>query len=128
MAFCTECGANHHVDDAETEPEVTVIDNSVSPAEVEIARINSAKEIKLAQIQAGTFRDELETELEALRAELRGFKEGIDAVAPEPEPAEAPAPIIVDAPEDNVDELPPPPEDTEEHHERKSKSLGIGMW
>jgi hypothetical protein len=127
--YCPDCGLNHHLDDIAAEPEVTVVDNSVSPAEVEIAKITADKEIKLAKIAAGTFKEEMESELESLRAELRGFKEGIDAVAPEPEPVEQPAPVIIDAPDEPVDQLPPPPEDTEEHHERKSKSnMSLGMW
>ncbi len=112
--FCPECGAAAAVaDDAAA---------AVS-AEVEIARINANRDIKLAQINAGVVKEVAETEAAAEVAHADGVVDGIDKVLdavggdqgdgppivlppaepeaePEPEPEpELPLPPVADTPE-----------------------------
>jgi len=117
------CGV-HHEGEAETEAvaEVAAVEE-ITRADVEIARINADKEIRLAKIAAGIA--ESETQIEAAHAEGRaeGMQDALDAVAPDPEPV---APVIVDAPEPDpepvVDPLAPPVMDSSPEHEKPKRS------
>lgn len=131
--FCPECGANHHSDDEVTDTDVTIVDNTITPSEVEIARINAQRDIKLAQIQAGVDREALESELAALQAELRGYKEGVETVVDpvedsEEQPAEDDSPDVVVVDDDTQAEPESLPEPEPVEHHRKEKPRGLGMW
>jgi hypothetical protein len=105
----------------------------VAEAEVQIAKIQGETAIQLAKIEAKADEAHDETEVESLRAEIKGMKEILDRLAgggdPEPEPSPEPAaPVVVvdDAPA--APEVPEPPDAEPEHHSAPKRSKGLGMW
>lgn len=112
--YCPTCGIDHHAEPvAEPEP-VVVVDDTVTPAEVEIARIQAERDVKLAKIQAGV----TETVVEAENSHAEAKAEILDdLLTPEPEPEAEPV-IVVDAeaeaaPEEPAEEAPPEVDDAE---------------
>jgi len=121
--YCPECGQDHHAGEREERAE--------ADRAVEIARLETKRDIEVARIQAGASRDTTETYAEtdvaiaAIDAEA-GVEAAeavsdalIEVLAPEPpEMPEPPAPVVIDAgtdegsgsiePKDET-HLPPPP-------------------
>lgn len=114
MKYCADCGTGH-----ECEAETPRAD----PA-VEIARLETKRDIEVARINRGLAEAELETEAEVAMIEAESGVAQAEAVAdaltdvlspPEPEPAPDAAPIVI---EDTQDETPAdrlPPRDEREH-------------
>jgi hypothetical protein len=127
--FCPQCGTDHHAGEAaETEAETPVIiDDRVNSAEVEIARINADKEIRLARIAAGMVDAERDQEL----AHERGKAEALEQIVTPPEPEPEPEPIDIIAPtaivEDEIDDAPPETEGSPAPVPEK-RAKGLGMW
>lgn len=95
-----------------------------SEAQVEIARIQASTAVDLAKIERSELSDEERIELEALREEVRALKSIVS-----PEPAEQPAPVIVEAPDnDDVPDDAPPVVDGSAEPRPKRKATGLGMW
>jgi hypothetical protein len=132
--FCPECGIDHHAAERAEREEA----GHAADREVELARINRAADVKIAEIQARAASTIAETEAESDVAHAEGVAEGmrevIETVAPEPEPAPAPAPeaepIVINAPEAVADasDDDAPPEHGSEPPEPERKSRGLGMW
>lgn len=124
--FCPECGTDHHAGDViEDESPVTVVDNTVTPAEVEIARINAERDIKLARIAAGM--QDAERDEQLARAE--GKADALEQIVTPPEPDPEPDPVVIDAPpvDDTPDDAPPPTEGSPAP-EPHNRSRGMGVW
>jgi len=104
---CADCGLTHDAPlVVEAEPEAAV--EATLATDVEIARIEADRDIKVARIGAGVAETEIESRIGALEGELRGMREALDRLAPAPEPEPAPAPIVVDAPVTEPEvEMPP---------------------
>lgn len=94
---------------------------AVSNAEVEIAKIEADRDIKIASTEtkrAETYADE---ELAELRGELRALRDIVDALKPS-EPSEAEAtPVVVETEPAAPPLDAPPPEETENRPERRKK-------
>lgn len=71
MSYCPDCGADHHAGDREAQ--------AAADREIEIERLRTERDIKVARIQAGVQREELET-VEAV-AEVEAEAEVASAVA-----------------------------------------------
>jgi hypothetical protein len=103
----------------------------VAHAEVEIARIEADRDVAVAKIAAKTEEAHDETEVEALRAEIRGMREILNQLMPppppEPEPMPEPEPIVI-AQQDNGPDVAPPPEKEEHREPKKQKPKGLGLW
>jgi len=99
MHECATCGHLHdfpetaEVLDVETGGDAEATEE-VAAAAVEIAGIEADRDVKLAKIEAERWRAELREENAALRAEVNGLREAVDALTA----AAAPPPVIV-APE-----------------------------
>jgi hypothetical protein len=129
--ICPECG--EHLDPHELHTAAPVIETAeITSAEVEIARINADKEIRLAKIQAGMIESEAIVEAAVEAAHAEGEAAGLrEATAPEPVPEPEPV-VVVDAPAEPEADIPAPPvaghdEDHEDREPRK-QSRGLGMW
>jgi hypothetical protein len=101
----------------------------VATAEVEVARINADKEIRLAQIQARQVEPDLEMQLAAALGELEALKLAMQPAVVETAPEPAPAPVAI------VNDVAPEPASLPvpeaEHHEREHKKPsggGLGFW
>lgn len=131
--FCPQCGADHHEGERAAE--------AAAVTEVEIARIQAERDVKVAQINARLARDELETaeviaeteaeaEVGAAAAEAAVLGELLNAAGDqEPEPVIIDAPPLDEPEPDPTDDAAPPP--VEEHHEPaddKPRRRGLGMW
>ena len=128
--YCPMCGAVHGGEaEAEAIAEVAAVEE-VSRADVEIARINADRDIRLARINAGVLDQERDAELAHAEGKAEGVVETLETLAPDPEPA----PVVVEAdpePEPElVPEVPAPPvdDDHQDHEPRPPKSRGLGMW
>jgi hypothetical protein len=91
---------------AEAEAEAV---ETVASAEVETTKILADRDVTIARIEAGVEKDALATDVEAMKAELRGMREVLDRLAPAPEPMPEPepaAPVIIDTPEPAPDMAP----------------------
>lgn len=122
--YCPECGQLRPEVENESEGVTIVEAPEVTANEVRIAEINAAKEIKLAQIAAGTFKDEVLMEAAVSEAHAQGEADGLrEAITPpdEPEPVVIPVPDPEPEPE-SIDE----PEPAPERHE--PKKIGLGKW
>lgn len=132
MAFCPHCGA-------ETElaiPVAAPIAEAVN-SEVEIARINAERDVKVAQISARQEKDWNETRVEVATVEAEAEVAAAEAtaevigevLAADAEPEPDPEPIVIDAPtvEDEVVDDAPPENDGPAPHE-PSKPRGLGFW
>lgn len=122
----------HVVAEVHSEPEVeAVAAGEMASAEVEIARIEADAAIQLARIEAKTEEAHDETEVEALRAEIRGMRDMLDRLVPQPEPESepepAPAPVVMEAPEAEPEAAPPVAEPAGEPR-HSPKSRGLGFW
>jgi hypothetical protein len=120
---CADCGLTHEAPGEASAPVIP---------EVEIARINADRDVKVAQLASRQDADWNETRVEVAEIEadadlavaegqVEGALEVIDAMNPEPEPA--PEPVIVDAPEPEPEpepDMPPPPDSGPQHSERKA--------
>lgn len=127
MRYCPDCGTGH-----ECEAEVP----RTSP-EVEIARINAARDIKVAQVAARQDKDWNETRVEVAEIEAGAEVEAavaeavIVGAAIEGGIEEQPEPVIIDAPTAIADEVPddaPPEVEGSAPPEPKAKASGIGFW
>lgn len=112
--YCAHCG--NPLPEAEGPAEdVTIVEApEVNSAEVEIAKINADRDIRIARIGAGVVESEAVVEL----AHAEGVAEGLETAVAPPEPPPAEPVVVVD----NNDEEPEPsipPAEPEEHHERK---------
>jgi hypothetical protein len=96
--YCVAPGCDHG---SEPEHEPPAVVQELADADVEIARINASRDIKLAQISAGIASSELATEVAVAEAVAEAAEDKADAiveVVSEPEGA-APVEVQVDAPE-----------------------------
>lgn len=122
MHNCPDCGIEHEA------PEPVVIEEAVdvepvAEANVEIARIEADRDIKVAKIERGMMADEMEIRLAEVEGNLRGMREVLDALVNPPAPE--PAPIVIEEPEPEVEmEIPP----KEERHEPKAPSRRKGFF
>jgi hypothetical protein len=112
----------------EAEAETAAVELETHAA-VEIAQIEADKEIQLTKLAVKAEESHDETEVESLRAEIRGMRETLDRLIP-PVPAEAesaPEPIVVnDAP---VEAEPTDLPEAEHHREPpKPRKTSLGMW
>src|SRR5450631_2600710 len=115
MTFCQTCGSEIAV--AEPEDGVTVVEapDTETPAlaDVEIARIQADRDIKLAKIQKGIAADEAVQEAEVATAEAAAV---VDVLTPPPAPEPAPVEVVnadpapEEAPEDAIPDAEPAPE------------------
>ena|ERR1700733_6890842 len=110
----------------EPEPQVTIEAEHTEKPDVEIARIQADRDIKLAKISAGM----IEAEQVAETAHAEGVAEGMaEALHPEPEAAPETAPVVVvnddPAPEEPAAE--PLPE-AEPSHEPKEHKHSSNFW
>jgi hypothetical protein len=107
--YCPYCGVGHGGESEQEAAPIVVEDNTVTPAEVEIARINADKEIRLAKIAAGVLDQERDEDLARAEGRAEGMAEAIDTLTPDPDPV----PVMVDSPapepEAEPDVAPPPP-------------------
>ena len=110
--YCSHCGNPLHEDAAEAEVEAAGetadaaegVAETVSTAEVEIARIQAERDITLAKIERGIIAQEIEAEtaVDAAKAEI------LDDVLSPPEPE--PVPVVeVDTPAEEIPSEEPPP-------------------
>lgn len=127
------CNLGHeHPDEVAETNEADVAEEAVAAdAAVRIAEIEGSTQIALAKISAKAEESHDETEVEALRAEIRGFREALSTLMPAPEPvteepAPEPEPVVVEAQAPEVEA--PPAADEHEHRERKPAKRGMGMW
>lgn len=129
MRYCEGCGTGH---ECEAQAEIAAVDR-----QVEIARLETKRDIEVARIQAGVQRDELET-AETI-AETEAEAEVTSAVAKaeilgdaiEGGIQDAPEPVIIDAPGPPAEEIAedaPPEVEGSEPPEPARKTVGLGMW
>lgn len=129
MAFCPDCGADHHAGERE---ERLAVDR-----EIELARINAKRDVDVARINARVDRDGLETaeaiaEVEAEAAVEAAVVEGevvaaaLEASDIEAEPIEIVAPDIAQSVDVDMSEELPPGDGSPVPAE--SKKHGLGMW
>lgn len=118
---------------SEASAELEAVESEVH-AEVEVARIEADRDVAVAKIAAKVETEHDETEIEALRAEIRGMREILDRVVPSPEletdtetlPEADPVVVVQDA-EASPEAVPAPPE--AEHREKHSShSMSKGWW
>jgi hypothetical protein len=120
MTFCASCGTECATCAGQQEEQAAM------DREVEIARLNTKRDIEVARIQAGAARDQTEMYTESDEAiagiEAAAGVEAAEAVAevleeiltpePEPVPDPAPAPVVIDDEPDRTIEpassAPPP--------------------
>jgi hypothetical protein len=127
MMYCSHCG-NPVEHETPVEAEAESVAEVVS-ADVEIARINADKEIKLAQIGARVEEHVSEVDQAADLAHAEGVAEGMAEVItpPEPETPESPVIVVEDNPDTETPEITPPlAEDSSEPSEPKSERHGYG--
>jgi hypothetical protein len=133
MPYCPNCG--NPVDQLPGTADVT----EVVSAEVQIARINADRDIRLAELARSSDKDWNETRVEVARveadadmvaavAEAEVLGDVVAAGTESPPPAE-----IVNAPEADVEEVAddaPPPVETEgsEPPTPERKTIGLGAW
>jgi len=117
MPFCADCGGELHAceviaPDPEAEAARAAVGEAetYTAAEIEVARINAEKEIKLARIAAGTYKDEAIVEAVVAEAEADATT---DAVSPD-EPAPMPVSVVADADASVEDEPSIPPADEQD--------------
>jgi hypothetical protein len=108
---------------AEAEAEAV---ETVASAEVETTKILAERDVTIARIAAGVEKDALATDVEAMKAELRGMREVLDRLmpAPEPEPEPEPAPVIIDNPSEPAPDMAPA---ITEHHDDEPHKPAHGM-
>lgn len=109
---CSECGGVHDAPVVET-PDV-VVEAPPTEAVVAVAEIEATRDVKLAQINAGTEEAWRDSRIAGLEGEINGMKEMLERLLPpEPDPAADAVPIVVEAPaEEPVIDTPaaePPP-------------------
>lgn len=132
MHYCQTCGVAHG-EDMEAVPSGETGEHGgeippqaaedISEASVEIARIEGDTAVKIAKIEAGVAESEIESRVSALEGELRGMRETLDRVAPEPEmpqPVPVPEPVVIPEPEPEM-----PPRDAEHHERAPRKQRGF---
>jgi hypothetical protein len=136
--YCPECGSPLQGAPGVIEAEAAVTEVAeVTASEVRIAEINAQKEITLARIQAGTFKDETVVELAVEAAHAEGEADGLrEALSPpdrvdvveegSPEPVVAPVVISDDHSAPEVDS--PPDSEEHEHDTHARRKSGLGMW
>jgi hypothetical protein len=106
MHNCPDCGIEHEVPEpVMIEPDPAPAVEAAGEADIEIARVQGNTAIKLARIEAGTARAELESRVGELEAQLSGFKDALDRLAPPPAPE--PAAVVVEPPAEPEPEMPP---------------------
>ncbi len=112
------------------EPEPVVVEapdtEPVAEASVEVARIEADRDVKVAKIEAGTDRIEIDSRVDALEAKIDGMREVLDRLAPEPEPEPEPEPVVVE-PGPPAPDVPPPPADEPHHRAPKGRSGMFGF-
>lgn len=127
--FCPECGTDHHAGERE---ERAIVDR-----EIELAKINADRDIKVARIAAGQARAELETAeeiaevqadaaVETAVAEAEVIVSALEASDVEAEPIEIIAPDIVNTVDTDIEQELPPTDGSPVPTE--SKKHGLGMW
>jgi hypothetical protein len=122
---------------SEAEAETAAVEVAAD-ADVQIAQIQADAAVTLAKIDAKVETEHDQTEVEALKAELKGMREMLDRLggtgdsttAGETEPA-APVQVVMDEPESAPESLPA----VEAHHDApddarpvKKPSRGLGYW
>ncbi len=130
--WCPLCGDHDHsLPEVEAAAEVDVA-AEVTSAEVEIERIRAQKEISLAKIQAGTFRDEVVVEAAVEAAHAEGEADGLREALTPPEPVveEAPAPVVINdvSDVDIAPEVQEPPEHDEAPPSKPRKRGLLQSW
>lgn len=98
-------------------------------AVVKVAEIEADRDITLAKLAVKAEETEQVTEIEALKAEMKGMREILNRlVPPAPEPEAEPEPEVIPMPIE-ADEPDMAPPESEEHHSAPAKrKLGLGMW
>lgn len=72
----------------------------ITDAAVEIAEIEATRDVKLAQISAGTEEAWRDARIAELEGQMRGMREMLDRLTPPaPEPDPEPVPVVVTEPE-----------------------------
>lgn len=128
---CPECGDVHrHLDEPSAEVGVA---EEVASADVEVARIEADRDVTIARIAAKSEESHDETEVESLRAEMRGMREILDRLtggSPEADdsPADVAEPVVVQAVDTAPDVDAPPVRGDDSEPSSPRKSRGIGMW
>jgi hypothetical protein len=97
-------------------------------AEVEVARINAERDVKLAQIAAREVPRDLEAELAAALGELDALKTAMQPAVVEAPPAPAPVAIVNDVAPEPEPSLPEPAHHEHEDRPKKPSSGGLGFW
>jgi hypothetical protein len=88
--------------------EQPAIAETITDANVEIARIEAGRDVELAKLSVKAEQADT-SELDQLRGEVAALRAIIDAMTPpEPEPEPDPAPVIVEAPPEEPTEPAPP--------------------
>lgn len=117
-------GAVIYAESGDAVPAVAEVETTetVADAEVSIAEINAARDVKLAQTDVKRTEVYASEELAELRGELRGLREVVEALKPsEPEPVPAPAPPVII--EDEPEPVPAETENKPQVGKPKSKSF-----
>src|ERR1700691_3571472 len=98
---CPECGDTHkHIrEDAELQAAEVLRE-----ADVRIAEINAKKEITLARIAAGVYRDEAVVEAAIEAAAAEAVVDTVEDLTAQPEAPEAPPAIVIENQESDVEE------------------------
>jgi hypothetical protein len=131
--YCPYCGHETEQIIPVAAPVADAIDR-----EVEIARINAERDVKVAQISARGERDwnetrvevaeiEADAEVEAAAVEAEIISEAIEASdVPPAEPIEIIAPETI--PDDETEDAPPETEEGSEAPDSGQRKVGLGMW
>ena len=108
MPYCQHCGGP--LAEAEPAPEIIETIPATNAAEVEIARIQAERDIRLAKIAAGTIDAEQEIAVAEAEARADAAEAVVEILAPEPDPAPEPIVITDDGDGDDLDDgnAPPP--------------------
>lgn len=124
MATC-DMGYEHSDPVPEPEPVPVIAEPGPNENDVKIAEIEADARVETEKLWTGQRAQELESEVSALRGELRGMREVLDQFAPpEPVPAE---PVVIPVPEPAPAPAEPAaalPETTPPKPEKKSR----GYW
>jgi hypothetical protein len=126
---CPTCHQDYGDDSPATETIEPESVEEITAAEVEIAKIQANRDIKLAQIGAGVAEHVAEVDQAAELGHAEGKAEGLEEAItpPEPEPSETPVVVVGDSPPPEEPEITPPPADeSSEPPEPKSERHGYG--
>lgn len=110
MHSCPDCGLAHDEPIIEAPAEQIITEPPTSDNDVKIAKIEAEASVEREKIWTEQRGLDLEHEVGELRGELRGMREVLDRVAPEPGPEPEPVPVVVEPPAPGPEpEVPLPP-------------------